>query len=210
MTAMQETKALTKQVLEKITPTKEDRAKVEAITRELELKVSLACKEAGVSAIVRVEGSVAKDTWLKENPDIDIFMIDDIGFIHGYIHLGIIPYRLCNGFNKKRRKSEFYILPFQEGIFVLFPPADDPGHVGLDDRSDMGRSLNRSYHMTRDQLPDAVHRDYLVFAGNRDGRTCDLVCRGFYGFSSCTDVVQQILFRKPAFSTCTGELFQLL
>ena len=74
MKAMQEIEAVTKQVLQKITPTKEDRAKVEAITRELEQKVALACKEEGVSAIVRVEGSVAKDTWLSENPDIDIFM----------------------------------------------------------------------------------------------------------------------------------------
>ena len=27
-----------------------------------------------MDAIVRVEGSVAKDTWSSENPDIDIFM----------------------------------------------------------------------------------------------------------------------------------------
>ncbi len=74
MIAMQEIEKLTKQVLEKITPAKEDRAKVEAITRELELKVSLACKQEGINATVRVEGSVAKGTWLKENPDIDIFM----------------------------------------------------------------------------------------------------------------------------------------
>jgi tRNA nucleotidyltransferase (CCA-adding enzyme) len=74
MIAMQEISKLTKFVLEKITPSKEDRAKVEAITHELELKVSLACKQEGIDAIVRVEGSVAKDTWLKENPDIDIFM----------------------------------------------------------------------------------------------------------------------------------------
>ena len=74
MITMQEIDKLTKQVLEKITPSKEDRAKVEAITHELELKVSLACKNEGIAAIVRVEGSVAKDTWLKENPDIDIFM----------------------------------------------------------------------------------------------------------------------------------------
>ncbi len=40
----------------------------------MERKVSLACREEGVSAIVRVEGSVAKDTWLSENPDIDIFL----------------------------------------------------------------------------------------------------------------------------------------
>ena len=70
----QEIQEITKQVLEKITPAKEDRAKVEAITRELELKVSLACKQEGFAEIVRVEGSVAKDTWLRENPDIDIFM----------------------------------------------------------------------------------------------------------------------------------------
>jgi tRNA nucleotidyltransferase (CCA-adding enzyme) len=65
---------ITEQVLQKITPKKEDRAKVEAITRELERKVASACREEGVPAVVRVEGSVAKDTWLRENPDIDIFM----------------------------------------------------------------------------------------------------------------------------------------
>ena len=37
-------------------------------------KSQLACKHEGVDAIVRVEGSIAKDTWLSENPDIDIFM----------------------------------------------------------------------------------------------------------------------------------------
>ena len=72
MIAMQEIEAITKQVLKKITPEKEDRAKVDAITRELEQKVALACKQEGTAAIVRVEGSVAKDTWLRENPDIDI------------------------------------------------------------------------------------------------------------------------------------------
>jgi len=71
---MQKIEAVTKQVLQQITPQKSDIAKVEAITRELELKVASACKDEGIEAIVRVEGSVAKDTWLRENPDIDIFM----------------------------------------------------------------------------------------------------------------------------------------
>ena len=74
MIAMQEIDVLTKQVLKKISPKKEDYAKVEALTRELEKKITLACQEQVVPAIVRVEGSVAKDTWLRENPDIDIFM----------------------------------------------------------------------------------------------------------------------------------------
>ena len=74
MTGMKEIEAVTKQVLQKITPTVGDIAKVNAITREMEQKVALACKEEDVVAVVRVEGSVAKDTWLRENPDIDIFM----------------------------------------------------------------------------------------------------------------------------------------
>jgi tRNA nucleotidyltransferase (CCA-adding enzyme) len=66
--------SLSKRILEKITPKKEERAKIEALSRELEQKITLACQREGVDAIVRIEGSVAKDTWLSENLDIDIFM----------------------------------------------------------------------------------------------------------------------------------------
>jgi tRNA nucleotidyltransferase (CCA-adding enzyme) len=69
-----ELNALTKRILEKITPKKEEYAKIDALSRELEQKIALACLQEGVEAIVRVEGSIAKDTWLSENPDIDIFM----------------------------------------------------------------------------------------------------------------------------------------
>jgi tRNA nucleotidyltransferase (CCA-adding enzyme) len=71
---MQDTEALTQRILKKITPGPEERSKVQAITRTLEQKVEAVCKEEGVLAVVRVEGSVAKDTWLSENLDIDIFM----------------------------------------------------------------------------------------------------------------------------------------
>jgi tRNA nucleotidyltransferase (CCA-adding enzyme) len=69
-----EVQQLSERILKKITPKKEEYAKIEAISRELERKITLACQQEGVHAIVRVEGSVAKDTWLSENPDIDIFM----------------------------------------------------------------------------------------------------------------------------------------
>jgi len=69
-----ELNALTKRILEKITPKKEEYAKVNALSCELEQKITLACQQEGVEAIIRVEGSIAKDTWLSENPDIDIFM----------------------------------------------------------------------------------------------------------------------------------------
>jgi len=61
-------------VLERVTPKKRERAKMEALAKKLEKNVVSASRELGVEAEVRVEGSVAKDTWLSEEPDIDIFM----------------------------------------------------------------------------------------------------------------------------------------
>ncbi len=58
----------------KISPTAEERKKILAIAKELERKVAVSAKKKGIEAVVRVEGSVAKDTWLKEEPDIDVFM----------------------------------------------------------------------------------------------------------------------------------------
>ncbi len=71
---MQTIEAVTKQVLKKITPKREEREKVLSISSQLQQKIELACKSEGIEAKVRLEGSVAKDTWLSENPDIDIFM----------------------------------------------------------------------------------------------------------------------------------------
>ncbi|MCL2642880.1 MAG: CCA tRNA nucleotidyltransferase [Candidatus Bathyarchaeota archaeon] len=69
-----ELEALMLQVLEKITPTSEEYCKVETLSRRLEQKILEACQQQNVKATVRVEGSIAKDTWLRENPDIDIFI----------------------------------------------------------------------------------------------------------------------------------------
>ena len=60
--------------LKRINPSEEDRKRIETLARKLEEKVAASAKKKGVKAIVRVEGSVAKDTWLKEEPDIDVFM----------------------------------------------------------------------------------------------------------------------------------------
>ncbi|MGQ9507303.1 MAG: CCA tRNA nucleotidyltransferase [Candidatus Bathycorpusculaceae bacterium] len=61
-------------VLEKITPKKAQRIKVEALAKKLEEKVAETAKAFDIIAKVRLEGSVAKDTWLSEDPEIDIFM----------------------------------------------------------------------------------------------------------------------------------------
>jgi tRNA nucleotidyltransferase (CCA-adding enzyme) len=61
-------------VLEKVTPKKKERQMIEALAAKLERKVRSAAEESRVKATVRVEGSVAKDTWLSGEPDVDVFM----------------------------------------------------------------------------------------------------------------------------------------
>jgi len=61
-------------VLKKVTPSLREKKKVLSLAENLVHRVKTAAKKARVDAEVRVEGSVAKDTWLREEPDIDIFM----------------------------------------------------------------------------------------------------------------------------------------
>jgi len=61
-------------VRKKTTPSVQERKKVLSLADTLVERVKTAAKKAGVKAHVRVEGSVAKDTWLRGEPEIDIFM----------------------------------------------------------------------------------------------------------------------------------------
>ena len=61
-------------VLTRVNPSEKERREVLELADILIERVKKASKEAGVKARVRVEGSVAKDTWIKGEPDIDIFM----------------------------------------------------------------------------------------------------------------------------------------
>ena len=62
------------EVLKRVTPNAKERKHILMLAENLRTKVIEAIKKAGIKAEVRVEGSVAKDTWLSEEPDIDIFM----------------------------------------------------------------------------------------------------------------------------------------
>jgi tRNA nucleotidyltransferase (CCA-adding enzyme) len=61
-------------VLKRVTPNEDERARIKALATKLEKKVASASKQLDVEAKVRVEGSVAKDTWLGGETDIDVFM----------------------------------------------------------------------------------------------------------------------------------------
>ena len=62
------------QVLEGIVPKEEERKKVYDLSERLLKSVSKAANKASLKSDINLEGSVAKDTWLKGDADIDIFI----------------------------------------------------------------------------------------------------------------------------------------
>ena len=70
----QQIKEISEQILQEITPKKIEYQRVQVLSRQLEQRIKEAAKDEGISTVVRVEGSVAKNTWLSKNPDIDIFI----------------------------------------------------------------------------------------------------------------------------------------
>ena len=62
------------EILKKVTPSRTEKKRILILAEKLTKETKAAAKEEGIEAEVRVEGSVAKDTWLSEEPDIDIFM----------------------------------------------------------------------------------------------------------------------------------------
>jgi tRNA nucleotidyltransferase (CCA-adding enzyme) len=62
------------QVKRRVTPDPKLKAEVQAKAEEIRAAVERECKRAALSAEVRIDGSVAKDTWIRGNADVDIFM----------------------------------------------------------------------------------------------------------------------------------------
>jgi tRNA nucleotidyltransferase (CCA-adding enzyme) len=61
-------------VLKEVTPKKSERIKIETLIKKIKRRILSTSKELGIEIEVGIEGSVARDTWLSKDPDIDIFM----------------------------------------------------------------------------------------------------------------------------------------
>ncbi|MEM3699516.1 MAG: CCA tRNA nucleotidyltransferase [Candidatus Bathyarchaeia archaeon] len=115
-------------VLEKVTPKKAQRIKVEALAKKLEGRVAETAKAFGVEAEVRLEGSVAKDTWLSEDPEIDIFM--RVSTTIPRKSLGDICLKIARKATEGSRQIERfaehpYLEAFVEGVRVNIVPCYD-------------------------------------------------------------------------------------
>ena len=71
---MKDIEHVCKIVLHRIKPKHSERRRILELAEKMKSKVTDAVNESGLDAEVRIDGSVAKDTWLSGEADIDIFM----------------------------------------------------------------------------------------------------------------------------------------
>jgi tRNA nucleotidyltransferase (CCA-adding enzyme) len=115
-------------VLGKISPTLAERVKIEGVAADLEHKVRLAAEEFGVKAKVRLEGSVAKDTWISNEPDVDVFMCLPSSIPRkslGEVSLKIARKATEGAVQVERFAEHPYLEAFLEGIRVNVVPCYD-------------------------------------------------------------------------------------
>jgi tRNA nucleotidyltransferase (CCA-adding enzyme) len=66
--------------LEVLKPNADERVKIENLLNRLMDELKSGIRELGLNLNVEVEGSIAKDTWLSREQDIDVFLLFPKGY----------------------------------------------------------------------------------------------------------------------------------
>lgn len=194
---------VTREALKKITPTKADRIAKEKLAKRVERKVSEACKAIGVEACVRLEGSLAKDTWLNGDPDIDVFMRLSTSIPR--IQLGEIGLKIARkaaeGAKQIERFAEHpYLETFIEDVRVNIVPCYDtkPGEwLSATDRTPyhtdyinthLNKSLRGEVRLLKKFMKGIGVYGAEIKVGGFSGYLCELIILNFDGFVKTLEV----------------------
>ncbi len=80
-----------KKALELVKPRREDYERVNSVYRLIESILVNALAENSIEAKVKLEGSVAKDTWIKTEPELDVFVILPKSYTKNDVKSRIVP-----------------------------------------------------------------------------------------------------------------------
>ena len=208
---MQKTSAIYKEILERVAPTKEERAKIEALARKLEQRVASACEKYGIKASVRLEGSIAKDTWLSEEPDIDVFMRLPANIPRqalGEISLKIAR-KATQGSKQIERFAEHpYLEAFVDGIRVNIVPCYDvkrgewlsatdrtPFHTDYVKKS-LSKTLRKEVLLLKKFLKGIGVYGAEIKTGGFSGYLCELLILHYKSFNETLQAFKQCTQRK--------------
>ena len=218
-----------KEILQKIVPSEHCQITIESLAKKLEQKTIVACKEQGIDAVVRVEGSVAKGTWLSEEPDIDVFLRLPVTIPRRF--LGEISLKIARGVTEGSEQIErFAEHPYLESIIedtrVNIVPCYDVKlgkWLSATDRTPFHTDYIRKYLNKKLQDEVRLLKQFMkgikcygaeIRTGGFSGYLCELLILNFKSFSETITAFSEYETRvvvdiEDYYAKCSKELQQV-
>ena len=122
------------EVLRSIVPTREDKELLNAVSEKARSLISKFLEEVSIDAFITIEGSYAKDTWLRGDVDLDLFILLPRDNCLNIIEQGLIDrleeWLREKGYIVQRRYAQHpYLRVFLDNVWVEVVPGcrvDDP------------------------------------------------------------------------------------
>jgi tRNA nucleotidyltransferase (CCA-adding enzyme) len=185
-------------VLERIKPNAYEREKIEKTTQLVKKRVISEVKRGDSNAAVEVGGSVAKDTWLSGEADIDVFILFPESISKSMLgEIGLhIAKEAMKGFPLKERFAEHpYLETYIDGIRINIVPCykvDKGKWKSAADRSPFHTEYVRT-KLSQEELRDEIRllkrftKGVGVYGaeikvGGFSGYLCELLVLGYHSF----------------------------
>ncbi|MEM2866421.1 MAG: CCA tRNA nucleotidyltransferase [Candidatus Hadarchaeales archaeon] len=170
-------------ILRRIEPTEEDRRRAAGLSNRLLSSLSGELLRRGIEAEVRVEGSFAKDTWLRGENDLDLFVLLPPSAPEGRLREVVEAAKALRGRKRERYAEHPYLEVEVGGYRVEVVPC-----FGVEDPSRMRSAVDRTPFHTRyvkERLDEALRREVRLLKRFMMGTGCygaELRVGGFSGY----------------------------
>jgi len=134
-------KMVCENVSQKISPSEEDKRKVHNLSTDLIRRIEEEAGNLKINVNPILVGSIAKDTWIKTNPDIDLFIVFPRTYTNEEIgELGLkIARKVTGGKGKEQYAEHPYLRSEVEGFQVDFVPSFE-----ISDATELISSVDRT------------------------------------------------------------------
>jgi tRNA nucleotidyltransferase (CCA-adding enzyme) len=198
-------------VLEKINPSLAERVKIEGVAADLERKVRFAAEELGVKVKVRLEGSVAKDTWINSEPDVDVFMCLPPSIPRknlGEVSLKIARKATEGAVQIERFAEHPYLEAFLDGVRVNVVPcydAEQGNWLSATDRtpfhtdyvnSHLGKKLRNEVRLLKRFMKGIGVYGAEIRVGGFSGYLCELLVLHYGSFKDTLEAFGKLVSRR--------------
>jgi tRNA nucleotidyltransferase (CCA-adding enzyme) len=186
-------------VLKRVKPTLAERKRLDRVMSDLIKRVDIVCKKLGIKAKPILVGSAARNTWLRSERDIDIFILFPEELPREeFERQGLAVAREAAGPKGREQFAEHpYVTAKIEDFDVDFVPCYDVADLGKI-RSAVDRSPHHQRYMIERLSPELADEVLLVkqFMQGIGTYGAELKVRGFSGYLCELLVLRHGSFRK--------------